>query len=246
MIPLLPIPKPIQLTQEYAAELTLQFKQTGKSVWRQPWLKAALLSISRNKCAYCEQILELGDSYMEVEHFHDKAKYPERVMDWENLLPSCKRCNGAKLAHDVLKEPILNPRIHIPKEHLCFGEGRLKGQTDLGKQTISVVRLNDISRVSIPRSRTAQEVVNKLKELESDRLSGDGFPVNIHKRIQRSIREILGSAQPDQNYSAIVASALFGAEEYAPLCAFLKEQGLWTADHERLEEQASAIALPPF
>ena len=37
---------------------------------------------------------------MEVEHFEDKKNNPNKVIEWENFLPSCKRCNGSKFTQD--------------------------------------------------------------------------------------------------------------------------------------------------
>ena len=41
--------------------------------------------------------------------------YPDEVVDWDNLLPSCKRCNTTKGTHDVVTEPIINPFDIDPK-----------------------------------------------------------------------------------------------------------------------------------
>ena len=74
--------------------------------------------MSNQKCAYCEGRLDLKSDYMEVEHFRDKKDYPNDVLIWENLLPSCKHCNGNKSSHDVVSEPIINPFVDVPREHI--------------------------------------------------------------------------------------------------------------------------------
>lgn len=93
MIPLQRAPKPDYLTDEKVQELTKQYQlDTKKTVWNRSEIKEPLLESSNKKCAYCECILQETDSYSQVEHFHPKSLYPEEVVIWENLLPSCGRC----------------------------------------------------------------------------------------------------------------------------------------------------------
>ena len=100
---------PIFLTSIEVKRLTEEYKTTKNSVWNIVELKKALLETSYGKCAYCECDLTVESKYMEVEHFRDKDSYPDDVVEWLNLLPSCKRCNGAKGTHDTVIEPIVNP-----------------------------------------------------------------------------------------------------------------------------------------
>lgn len=80
----------------YATGAAAAFK-FGK--YRDFEVKAALLELFDDKCAYCE--LELGDS-LNVEHFRPKGKVEDEpthrgywwlASTWENLLPSCVGCN---------------------------------------------------------------------------------------------------------------------------------------------------------
>ncbi|MGR0329632.1 HNH endonuclease [Bacillus cereus] len=87
---------PSKLTDEVKTKLTQDFITSGSSVWGKSYIKSALLEMSHNKCAYCECRLDEESKYMEVEHFLPKDDYPKLVVDWNNLLPSCKRCNGKK------------------------------------------------------------------------------------------------------------------------------------------------------
>lgn len=45
-------------------------------------------------------------------------------MDWKNLLPICKRCNGLKRDHDTKLVPIINPKLIDPREHLTIKKFR--------------------------------------------------------------------------------------------------------------------------
>src|SRR5690554_3867131 len=101
--------KPVELTLAIEKELTDEFKKTGASVWRKDYITNGLLAYSNNKCAYCECDITEESKYLEVEHFHHKDSYPDEVVQWENLLPSCKKCNATKSSHDTYVEPIINP-----------------------------------------------------------------------------------------------------------------------------------------
>ena len=97
MIKLDRTPKPVELTTALQVALTDEFKLTGKSVWNIDFIKKALLGFSNDKCCYCEANINEESKYLEVEHFHHKDTYKEEVLEWENLLPSCKKCNGTKI-----------------------------------------------------------------------------------------------------------------------------------------------------
>ena len=92
MIKLQREPKPEFLTKEKVSDLTAHFKANPKvTVWKHEEIGKILLKSSTNKCAYCECVLQIEDSYMQVEHFKDKDTYPDDVINWDNLLPSCER-----------------------------------------------------------------------------------------------------------------------------------------------------------
>ncbi|VAW71804.1 hypothetical protein MNBD_GAMMA12-2132 [hydrothermal vent metagenome] len=155
--------KPTYLTDQKVTELTQEYIKDGKSVWNNNNIKTPLLNSSNNKCAYCECILTKESNYMEVEHFEDKSHNPDKVVLWENLLPSCKKCNGKKGTHDVLNEPIVNPYIENPKDHFVMRLYRMRGKTDRGINSIDVYGLNHSSRLVFSRF----EIGEKISELIS-------------------------------------------------------------------------------
>ena len=103
MIKIQRVSAPSELNDETVSTLTTLYKSTGENVWNKPYIKKELLKMSHNKCCYCE--LKLGEEgkYMQVEHYHCKSLYPDEVVLWENLLPSCNRCNTNKSSHDTKK-----------------------------------------------------------------------------------------------------------------------------------------------
>ncbi len=136
MIKLIRPPAPDRLTPETVKELTEEFKSdSNKTVWNKDYIKKALLEMSHNKCCYCECKIDEESKYLEVEHFHPKSIYKDEVVVWDNLLPSCKRCNGRKGDRDTLKEPVINPAADEPKDHLWLKNYTFKNKTSIGKNT---------------------------------------------------------------------------------------------------------------
>lgn len=121
---------PTYLSYQKKQDLTDKYKTHGTNVWNKKEIKDALLRISHDKCAYCECEIGSAAGYLEVEHFIAKSIDPDKVLEWENLLPSCKSCNGKKGSHDVIAEPIINPYKDEPKNHLSFIHARLKYQSN--------------------------------------------------------------------------------------------------------------------
>lgn len=63
-------------------------QESGKSIIRE---NLSLMSV--NSCCYCgKRILE---SNLDVDHYLPSSKFPFISYCWDNLLPSCKRCNQA-------------------------------------------------------------------------------------------------------------------------------------------------------
>ena len=155
MIPLQFVPKPAILTEEYVREKTAHFNATNEKVWGSVRLTRALLEMGRNKCAYCECNIAEESKYMEVEHYKPKSLYPDDVLNWDNLLPSCKRCNGQKDNHDVVSQPIVNPRFDLPNEHLKFRGAYLFHKSPIGETTKEKLKLNDPERLLPSRIQIA-------------------------------------------------------------------------------------------
>ena len=73
MIKLNLAPKPAELTDDEKARLVAEYKATGDSVWKKPYIEKTLLAMSNNKCAYSEQVLDQESTYMEIDHFKCKT-----------------------------------------------------------------------------------------------------------------------------------------------------------------------------
>lgn len=87
-------------------------------------IKQALLQMFNGKCSFCESYIENVD-FGDIEHFKPKSKFPELAVAWENLLLSCKKCNGAGQKGDKWpskKEggPLIDPCVENPEDFFEF------------------------------------------------------------------------------------------------------------------------------
>lgn len=238
--------KPSFLTDEKVQELTMKFKTDGTSVWHIDELKENLLVSSYGKCAYCECNLTEESKYMEVEHFEDKKNNPDKVILWENLLPSCKRCNGKKSTHDVITEPIINPYEDIPKEHIKLKNYRFSEIDDSpkGKNSIEVLDLNNYERLIFPRF----EIGNKLQDtilLAKEKLNNylDTKSVRNKNKIVGVIEEILKECQCNSIYSATTSTILLNDEKFNEIMVKMKEELIWESDLEELYLKAKELVF---
>lgn len=244
MIQLKAAPPPVELTAELVQTLTDEYKATDTAVWKKPFIEKALLAMSSGKCAYCECRVTEESKYMEVEHFFPKDIFPEKVVLWDNLLPSCKRCNGHKSAHNPEIEPIIHPVSDNPKEHLDFRAYRFYGKTAIGKLSIEVLVLNDRDRIQQPRFLVGSKTKEKLDDLEiktSDFLE-NRTPIR-QRRILASFKNLLREGLPSQEFSATVATEILREDSFHFVKKELAALGLWDDELAELEIELARIAF---
>lgn len=243
MIQLSALPRPAKLTDDLVIKLTKRFRDTGKSVWIQSFIKEYLLKMSHDKCAFCACNIVEESKYLEVEHYLPKSIYDSKVVDWANLLPACKRCNGCKSDHDTAVQPIIHPVNDKPNEHLKFYNSFFKPKTIIGKTTIKVLRINDI-RIVNPRTKIGSMTIKQLEDLE-DLMEQYAQTPNVISRnkIKSWLYNILKEAQPNSEYSATVATVIWHSEDYHFAKDFFQKQGWWNNELQELER---VIALNAF
>lgn len=226
------------------AKLTAEFKaDNNKTVWRKDYITAPLLEMTHSKCAYSEVRLEEESKYMEVEHFKHKSKYPDEVVKWGNLLPSCKTCNDSKGTWDVVKNPIVNPLTDTPQTHLYVVSGRFYAKDLIGRTTIDVLDLNNTDNFTMPRLKEAIMVIDHLEEA-LDALKDADTKLKIQRRT-RAIKNILKACGPQSVYSAVVATHIIhGWPGYNTLISTLKATELWDNEFEETISTLKSIALP--
>ncbi len=243
MIKLTLPPKPLKLAQEERA-LTQEFIDSGnkKAVWKKDYITRPLLEMTHNKCAYSEIKLNQESTYMEVEHFKHKNQYPEDVVNWNNLLPSCKKCNTTKGAVDMAIYPIVNPVFDNPCDHLYVKAFRFHHKDEKGERTIKLVALNDVEHFTKPRFACALHIINSLKNHFDTLKTADS--INSAACIS-AIKTILESCGPHSAYSAVIATyLLYECPEINTMYEYLKDNNLWDSDFENINNILKSIALP--
>ncbi len=244
MIKLVLLPKPTQLTAELQQRLTTEFETTGKAVWNMKWLKEAVSNLSYGKCCYSEIRLGEESKYMEMDHFAHKDRYPDKAMEWGNLLPSCKKCNTTKRDHDTLKDPIVNPFLDDPKDYFYMRAYRYYAKNNNPKATltIEVVALNDRSHFVTPRFRIGDKISETLSDLQS-RVED----VLIAKRQRKYISQVKGlmmQGNRKEEYAALVSTVILSDDNYKLIEDFLRNNSLWDDELEDAKKELEFCALP--
>jgi uncharacterized protein (TIGR02646 family) len=173
------------------ADIVLYSTRRGRfafddTVYGCPTVRESLKAAQHHKCCFCESRVE-HIAYGEIEHFRPKAEWRQSrgsrisrpgyywlAYDWDNLLWSCKTCNGRhKGCIFPLAEPanrdcpgrslageaplLVDPTRTDPRLHIRFKLNVAEGLTDLGETTIDVLGLN---REQLLEQR--QEKVNEI------------------------------------------------------------------------------------
>lgn len=155
------------MTAAFISSGVSQFALDGSDVWNAQDIRDALSNMTNGKCAYCEVRLGEGPVYLEVEHFYAKHHHPDRVLDWDNLLPACRRCNGKKRDWDVATpgQAMVDPANMAPNDHICLDEAyRPVGLTPEGNTTIIEIELDDIHRLGVLRYKLGETFRRKIEE----------------------------------------------------------------------------------
>lgn len=248
MIKLMRPDKP-KLLEENEKSLTEEYKKTGKSVWRKDYIVNPLMQMSHNKCCYCETNLTVQARNMAVEHYHFKDGYPDEVVSWENLLPSCSQCNSNKGTYDTVKDgDIIKPTDDDPRDYLYLYCFMIKSKdNDLeskGRKTVELLELNNRDRLVTPRIKIASAMDEKLQYIHekmcayAERWDGKQYNRN---RIVNGIIDLLKLAQPYAEYSAFISMVLSESTDYKEIKKLMEKFDLWTPEMEKLHNTMISI-----
>ncbi|EGT5655769.1 HNH endonuclease [Citrobacter braakii] len=220
---------PEYLDEEKISSLTARYNETGKSVWLRKGITIPLKKTSNGKCAYCEKKVDGNGSYMEVDHYRCKDQRPDLVVQWENLVPSCKQCNTKKGKFDVDAHHIVNPYIDEPCDHFIYSSLRVVGVTDKGKETVELFgyNLKDVD------SRISRMMI--LEKIDSELENGINYytmylsngVARFLTRAKNILSGILSLCQPDSEYSAITSTLLLLNPNFIILMNHLKTYNVW-------------------
>lgn len=235
---------PLKLTPVFVTTQTAEFIANETNVWNVDWLKESLLELSYGKCAYCECDLKEEAKYMEVEHFEDKANNPKKVLEWDNLLPSCKRCNGSKSTHDVISDPIVNPFIDTPSTHLTLRLYRFKSKDIKGKNTIDVVDLNHTERAVKKRFEVGEQLEKAIeKAFERLELYEANTITQRRNKLLCIVEDILLECQKESTYSATCSTILHSSDVYSEIRQKMQTLGIWSKELETLHNDSAKLVI---
>lgn len=248
------IERPDELTDAVRRQLTEEFKRdTSKRVWNKKYIREGLLKESSHKCVYCECLIGEGHKEMHVDHFHYKDKYPEEVVLWENLNPSCPRCNKNKSIHDTYQHPIINPFEQNPKDYFFIRNYRYYSRNEqvepIVRDTIDVLGLNDTDEVV--KFRFAQgealaetiEAIYRLAKENAEILCSDTRKRN---RVLRGCRNILSYGTKEAEYAAFMATIIADNPYYKKLKDLLQGLGLWDEHLQELNNTVERLKMQTF
>lgn len=226
-------PKPDELTEEVRTELTEEFrKYPDKAVWNKNYIKEALLNMTGHKCAYSEVLLQENSCYMEVEHFYPKSLYPEKVLEWGNLLPVCKVCNGKKGNIDPNEVPLINPLTEEPLQHLTFQNYLCKSLDAMGENSILYFDLNNL-QFSKPRFTQIERNERELSMLADE--VEEGLTETAQKRFISRLKTVMQSGQASEPYSVCTSLAICSDKNYWKIKKHLEKAELWNCRLQELD-----------
>lgn len=247
MIRLVRSPAPAILTPAFVAAGVVRFMLDGSAVWNVEEIKTALFDMSGGKCAYCELGLGEGAAYLEVEHFFAKSSHMHRVLDWTNLLPACRRCNGKKSDWNVAVpgQMIVDPVLMVPATHIRLDEAyRPVGLTPEGETAVVEIALDDIARLGVMRYKLGETFKRKLEELHvSYTTLPPAATIRQRRSVVRKVKAALEMCRRDQPFSAVTATVLMRSANYAALKLAMVTAGDWDAELQADDATAAASSL---
>ena len=247
MIKLALPPKPSKLTNASQQKLTDDYKKDNtKSVWKIKPIENAVIKIAYGKCCYSECRLGQEGKYMEIDHFYPKSLYPDDVVVWGNLLPSNKKCNTTKGDHDTKSDPIINPCVDDPKEHLYISNYRYYGRTPMGELTIEVVALNDRDHFTNIRFEIGDNAQERLKDLHNtlqQDLANIISTLIIKNRFMGKLKRLFKEGSRKEEYAATVSTVLLQSPHFNIIKHTLTTHSLWDKELQDLEEELRFCAL---
>ena len=119
-------------------------------------LQKELDPLAHGKCAFCESTLGVT-TYLEIEHYIAKSVHPEKAFEWDNLLPACRLCNGAKGDADHHGQ-LLKPDAEDPEPFFWLHpEGKLEPHPNLSERqrqrSEETIRLLNLQRGPLCENR---------------------------------------------------------------------------------------------
>ncbi len=238
--------KPEKLTTELQKSLTEEYKREKKAVWKKSFIKEAVEKIAFGKCCYSECRLGEEGNYMEIDHFYPKKYFPNKIVEWGNLLPTSKKCNSSKSSHNTMQEPIIHPCFDNPKEHLYIKDYRFYSKTPKGRLTIDIVSLNSRKHFVNKRFRNGNKILEILEDikngLEENKVKEN---IRIKNRILNKLKDLLREGTKENEYSATISTVILQSPDFMDIVNVLKKEMLWNSEFDNIFSELKYCSLPP-
>lgn len=267
-------PEPLELIQNRKA-LTDEYLNSKKPVWRKDYIISPLFSSSYGKCAYCNCKIEWSngrhDYYIEldeanqpnfdslpqgennllhIDHFIARKFDENKVVEWNNLIPSCPKCNYKKSVFDVSKNPIINPYDDDPRNFFRY-TSTLTVIPSIDNpckkkacRTIAVFGLVDrLGRVLRAYQQSIEDIFFKFfKDIENALISFDRGDPSQFNGLKDELIKLFGYGLPESPYSSFLATMILRHEYYEAIKTKLVETNLWSNQLQNLEIQLKEIS----
>lgn len=201
-------------------------------------VRSSLKDAQSLKCCYCESRVE-HISYGEVEHFRPKAAWRQErrsrltrpgyywlAYSWENLLWSCKTCNGRhKGTIFPLEDPgardcagrsiageaplLVDPTRMDPRDHIRFKLEEAIPRTERGDSTIEVLALNRESLREERRGHLERLVAQWYNVQDAKELGGEAM---ARDQVRDAMRSLEHAVLPRACYSSMAIDLLVDLE----------------------------------
>lgn len=184
-----------QWTQEYVdAKAADNVSDAIKYRYRHPEIKVQIRAETSDKCAYCES--KVTHTYPgDIEHIVPHSIFHNLIVEWSNLTLACGECNRRKRDYFSNEEPLINPYIDNPEEHLY-----VVGTLIFGKPGNSKGRFAEL-RLELNRGELIERRFERIKSLRNLAEGYANQPAGALKELLR--RELLKEIESDREYAFI-------------------------------------------
>jgi len=165
--------------------------------YRHADIKVGLIEEAYGKCVYCERKVPFG----ETDHFLPISHRPDLIVEWDNLVLSCKECNMYKRDYYDVSEPLLNPFQDDPCQYLTFYGPMILSH--VGNQT----GFRTIEQLQLSRMELFERRKERLELLQGLLEQWNSLPEGSTKNIAK--RKIIEEAENDKEFSASTKAFLY-------------------------------------
>ncbi|HLO44159.1 MAG TPA: hypothetical protein VK175_07495 [Leadbetterella sp.] len=204
----------INLVKKYGDYNKIPDNEKNKAVdkYKHFQITEAVIEILNGKCVFCESKIDTVD-YINIEHFLPKSLYFKSTFMWNNLFPSCRKCNIPKSNIDTKLKPIVNPETENPELFFVFDNLRIEvSPTSPDKiKSLNTITTCDLNRTAL--SRAYSEILISFYEAEKNledsvkdynALVQNAAKVKHANNMHNSIDNIKSLLQPNQQYSSFM------------------------------------------